>query len=135
MHKLSENYKAFVGIDPQDITSATTVDGTGVDCLEMNDDVMAVMQLGTMTGTYTCDVKLQESDTLGSGYTDITDAAFTQADQGDGNTIAVVGAKRTKQFVRATVTTAGTVTANEISVSLLVRAGEGAADLNSTDPA
>lgn len=135
MHKLSENYKVVELLAPQDITSATTTNGTGVDCIKMADDLVAILQLGTMTGAHTCDVKMQESDASGSGYADITGAAFTQANQADGSTIATLGFKRTKRYVRAVVVTAGTVTANVIAISGLVRANQGAADLNSTDPA
>lgn len=135
MHKLSENYKVINLLTIQNITSATTTNGTGVDCIKMADDLVAVLQLGTMTGTHTCDVKIQESDAAGSGYADITGAAFTQADQADGDTIATLGFKRTKRYVRVVVTTAGTVTANNIGITGLVRANQGASDLNSTDPA
>jgi hypothetical protein len=131
MHKLSENYDVRLGSTAQDITSATTTHGTGVDCKDMEDDCMAILQIGTMVGTHTCDVKIQESDASGSGYADISGAAFTQADQDDDDTIAAIGFKRTKRYVRVVVTTAGTVTTNQIAVSLLLKAIHGASDLNS----
>lgn len=135
MHKLSENYKVVELLPPQDITSATTTNGTGVDCIEMADDLVAIMQLGSMVGTHTCDVKMQESDVLGSGYADISGAVFSQANQDSDNTIASIGFKRTKRFVRAVVVTAGTSTTNVIAISGLVRANQGEAALNSATPA
>lgn len=135
MHKLSENYKVVEFLPPQDITSATATNGVGVDCISENHDMVAIVQLGTMTGTHTCDVKMQESDALSSGYTDISGATFTQTDEDSDNTIASIGFKRTKRFVRAVVTTAGTVTANVIAISGLVQAGRGKSDLNSSTAA
>jgi len=135
MHKLSENYKAVEFLPPQDITSAATTNGVGVDCINMNDDLMAIVQLGAMTGTHTCIVQMQESDALGSGYSNISGALFTTSDQDDDNSIASIGFKRTKRFVRAVITTAGTVTANVIAISGLVKAAVGASDLNSATPA
>lgn len=135
MHKLSENYKVVELLPIQDITSATATNGTGVDCIKMADDLVAIVQLGAMTGTHTCDVKMQESDASGSGYADIAGATFTQTDADSDNTIASIGFKRTKRYVRAVVTTAGTVTANEIGISGLIRANEGKATLNSATAA
>lgn len=135
MHKLSENYKVEQLLPVQDITSATTTNGTAIDCIERGDDLVAILQLGAMTGTHTCDVSIEQSDSSGSGFTAITGASFTQADQDDDNTIASIGFKRTQRYVRVSVVTAGTVTANEIAVSALVLSNEGASDLNSADPA
>lgn len=135
MHKLNENYKAVEFLAPQDITSATTTNGTAVDCIEMGDDLMAIMQLGGQDGDHTCDVKFQESDASGSGFADISGATFTQTDEDDDNTIASIGFKRTKRYVRAVVTTAGTVTQNVIGLSGLVKANEGKSDLNSATAA
>lgn len=135
MHKLSENYKVVQLLPLQDITSATATNGTAVDCKERADDLVAIVQLGAMTGTHTCDVKMQESAASGSGFADISGATFTQTDQDSDNTIATIGFKRTKRYVRAVVTTAGTVTANEIAISGLIRSNEGKVDLNSATAA
>ncbi len=132
MHKLSENYKVLEFITLQDITSATTTNGTGIDAIGQNDDMVAIVQLGTMTGTHTCNVKMQESESLASGYADIDGATFDETDEDDDDSIAAIGFKRTKRFVRMVVVTAGTVTANEIVGSGLILAGEGKSDLNSS---
>lgn len=135
MHKLSENYDVRLGLAIQDIASATTTNGTGVDCKDTNDDCMAIMELGTQTGTHTCDVKIQESAVVDSGFADITGAVFTQTDDGDDDAIAAIGFKRTKRFIRAVAVTAGTVTANNIAVSFLLKALHGKAALNSATAA
>ena len=135
MHKLSENYKAIELFPITDIASATTTNGTGVDCLGLRDDLVAVVQLGAMTGTHTCDVTIQESDASGSGYAAISGAVFTQTDANSDNTIACIGFKRTKRYVRASIVTAGTVTSNIIGISGLIKAEEGKVDLNSATAA
>ena len=55
-----------------------------MDCSDA-DAVSALIPVGEIVATGTLDVKLQESDVLGSGYTDITDAAITQLGDTDDN--------------------------------------------------
>jgi len=135
MHSLSENYKAVEFFPITDITSATTTNGVGVDCKEMDDDITAIVQLGAMTGDHTCNIKFQESNASGSGYTDITGATFTELDEDSDGKIAAIGFKRTKRYVRAVLVTAGTVTANVAGISGLIEATYGKSDLNSATAA
>lgn len=94
---------------PQVITATTN--GTGVDVGNLTGTGLnAMVQLGAGTGTGTIDVKLQESDVLGSGYTDIPGAAFTTLVVANVNTsYEVFTQKSTKRFVRAVATVGGTV--------------------------
>jgi len=135
MHSLIENYKGVEFFPITDITSATTTNGVGVDCINMHHDLVAIAQLGAQTGDHTADIKMQESNVSGSGYTDIVGATFTQTDEDDDGKIASIGFHRTKRYVRAVIVTAGTVTANVVGISGLVKAVDGKADLNSEDAA
>jgi len=135
MHKLNENYKVVNLLPLQAIASATTTEGTGVDCIDCAADCEAIVTLGAMTGTHTCDVKMQESAALATGYADITGATFTQTSEASDNKFAAIGFKRTKRYVRAVVVTAGTVTANDIAIVGLVKVNEGKTGLNSATAA
>ena len=135
MHTLEQAYKVFQGLTLQDITSATTTNGGSIDCLEHNHDCVAVVQRGAMTGTHTDNVKIQESDATGSGFADISGAAFAEADEGDDDTVAVLQFKRTKRFIRMVSVTLGTVTVNEIAGSILVEAAKQGTDVNSSTAA
>ena len=120
MHSLKENYKVVEFYPITDITSATTTNGAAIDCKEMDDDVIAIIQLGAMTGDHTADIKFQESNVSGSGYTDIEGAVATQLDEDSDGKIATVGFKRTKRYIRSVIVTAGTVTANVVGSSGLI---------------
>jgi hypothetical protein len=69
------------------------------------------LNLGVLGSSATVDVKVQESDTLGSGYTDITGAAFTQKTQAGTDMSGLIyhgsiDLRGRKKFLR-TVTTVG----------------------------
>lgn len=88
----------------------TTTNGAAVDLQgKANPGVKqmkAFINAGASTGTSeTCDVKVQESDASGSGFTDISGATFTQ--------LTDVGAEEIhfqtiKRYVRLVATLAGT---------------------------
>ena len=61
-------------------------------------------------GTSTVTVKLQESDTLGSGYADITGGTFTAYAPAAGLHAEAITFTRTKEFIRAVETVAGGAT-------------------------
>lgn len=91
-----------------------SVDGTGVDLQQYaatgDINLKAVMDVGTVTGTNpTWDVKIQESDSSGSGYADITGAAFTQV-TATGAGAVEIHFRATKRYVRASATIGGTST-------------------------
>lgn len=85
-----------------------SANGTGVDVTKYEGTVMAVLDVGTVTGTSpTLDAKLQESDTLGGTYTDIPGAAFAQV-AGAAQSLVRVDVDGRKKFIRAAVTIGGT---------------------------
>jgi len=92
---------------------SVSVDGTGVDVKDFNGVAHVILSTSAATAgtTPTLDVKLQESDALGSGYTDITGAAFTQVtDAADSTQMISFQVGEVKRYVRAVATIGGTVT-------------------------
>lgn len=111
-----ENSGIAQALPSQLINSATTVNGTGFDRTGFN-DVLFTQNIGAASGTTpTLDAKVQESDSLGSGYTDIPAAAYqsgavpTQKTDADANKSFSFGVKATglKKYLRYVVTTGGT---------------------------
>lgn len=86
-------------------------DGTGVDLQDSiypgGRQMKAFLNVGAVTGTDpTLDVKIQESDALGTGYTDISGAAFTQVIASDA--VEEIHFQTKKRYVRAVTTIGGT---------------------------
>lgn len=108
----AQSYVPLTLITAQSATS--TVTGTGVDLTQYaatgNINFKVVMDVGTVTGTNpTLDVKIQESDSSGSGYTDITGAAFTQV-IATGTGAVELHTRTVKKYIRALGTIGGTNT-------------------------
>lgn len=96
-------------ITPQTLSSTTN--GTGIDLQgKVNpggQEMKATLITGASSGTSpTMDVKLQESDSLGSGYADISGATFTQVTANDAE--ETIHFRTNKRFVRAVFTLGGT---------------------------
>lgn len=95
----------------QSLVSATRTssgNGSAVDMQDCGPEVVAVLDVGAVSGTSpTLDVKLQESDTSGGTYSDISGATFTQVTASNAQQTIQV-ANRTKRYVRAVATIAGT---------------------------
>lgn len=108
MRELFYDVKPEITIEPQ-LAGAGTINGDEVDT-KGDHDLMLVVETGVDAGTptsFTVDVKLQESDTSGSGFTDITGAAITQITTED--TIEVKGLQGVgykKRYIRAVATVA-----------------------------
>jgi hypothetical protein len=106
-------------LKPQTATSTAT--GTAVDMQLADGPVNALLTVGTVSGTTpTCDVKLQESDDGSTNWTDITGAAFTQVKASDAR--QWVQALRSKRYVRALATIAGTMPSFALAVELVGQA-------------
>jgi len=108
---------------PADAQAASTVNGTGFSRIGFTSAAF-ILSLGTLGAAATVDVKVQESDVLGSGYADITGAVFTQkvkaTDDGKiyGGHIDLRGRKK---FLRV-VGTVGTAASEYAVVCLLFNA-------------
>lgn len=103
---------------------SSTETGTGVDLQPYTNpggrEMKAVLSTTAVSGTTpTMDVKIQESAVLGSGYTDITGATFTQVT--DSSTTEEIHFQTNLQFVRAIATLAGTSPVYDAAVVLVVR--------------
>lgn len=88
---------------PADV--AATANGTGVDLQPYASsprEMKAVLSAEAMGSSQTFDVKLQESDSLSTGYTDITGAAFTQV--ANAASFQTIHFQTNKRYVRAAAT-------------------------------
>ena len=120
MRSVYDAIKALFTFRPNALTA--TANGTAVDALGYN-SLAAALEVGTVSGTSpTLDVKLQESDTSGGTYTDISGAAFTQVTASNNSQILRVeglGTSR-KRFIRAVATIAGTTPSFAFGCELLL---------------
>ena len=82
---------------------AATTNGTGADyqAASVRNHEFAICQAGANAGTYV--VQIQESNLVGSGYTDIVGATVTFV-TGDANTVKIIPFYRVKRYIRATLT-------------------------------
>lgn len=97
-------------LEANDVRSSTLT-GTGIDIREFVADIVVMQHSDATNGAdVTLDGKLQESDSLGSGYADITGATFTQVDNTAGGAFGAVTIKAdaTKRYIRYVGTIAGT---------------------------
>lgn len=84
--------------------------GSAIDLRDYVGDVKVILSTSAGGGTTpTLDVKLQESDATGSGFTDISGAEFTQVtDAADSTEAIVISADSNKRYMRAVLTIDGT---------------------------
>lgn len=112
MGTTAQSFKPLTLITAQSATS--TVTGSAVDLAAYaatgNINFKVVLDVGTVTGTNpTLDVKIQESDASGSGFTDITGAAFTQV-TATGTGAVELHTRTSKRYIKAIGTIGGTNT-------------------------
>lgn len=91
----------------------STLTATGVDVRSYDGIAQIILTSSAATaGTSpTLDVKIQESDSLGSGYTDISGAAFAQVtDAADSTQMIALNIGEHKQYLRVIGTIGGTAT-------------------------
>jgi hypothetical protein len=104
INDVANNEVAGQSIIPQDLSA--TVNGSSVDFLTGDGGAWAELSTGARTGTTpTLDVKLQESDD-DLTFTDISGATFTQVTAA--NQRETINFRRSKRYVRAVATLAGT---------------------------
>lgn len=105
-----------VSVTP-DGNRTTDVTGSSVD-LQGADSAAAIVHYGTITdGTFTA--KLQESDSSGSGFSDVTSAdlvqSFADATSTESNSTQQVSYIGNKRYIRVVVTQTGTSTGGKLS--------------------
>lgn len=121
MRSVYDAVKSLFLARPQ--TATTTVTGTGIDTMGYN-DAMITLEVGTVSGTApTLDGKIQESDTLGGTYTDITGAVFTQVTASNNTQkirVGGLGVGGRKRFIRYVGTIGGTTPSFALAVNALL---------------
>jgi len=86
------------------VAASYSLVGTGVDVL--NKQALVILNSGTNGANGTVDVKIQESDSLATGYTDVTSGAFTQVTTSNDNAVQEKAYTGLKQYIRAVATVA-----------------------------
>jgi hypothetical protein len=112
--------KTFVlSLLPNDVVTTTGL-GSAVDLEDYEGEMAVVLDAEAGGASITYAVKLQESDTSGGTYTDVTGGAFTTT---DANTALVekisVNTNDMKRFVKLSITVAGGTGAGAVSVVAL----------------
>jgi hypothetical protein len=113
-----------VSVAPQTIASATTVNGAGVDMDLSDGPIHGVVLNGDYNSTAAVTITLQESDTSGGTYTNIPDASLVlaaDAAANDSDLLFIKADLRSKRWVRASVTVAGSTPSAPIAVAILGR--------------
>jgi len=118
IHNLGD--KTFVlSLLPSDVVTTTGL-GSAVDLEDYEGEMAVVLDAEAGGSSITYAVKLQESDTSGGTYTDVTGGAFTTT---DANTALVekisVNTNDMKRFVKLSITVAGGTGAGAVSVVAL----------------
>jgi hypothetical protein len=128
MNTLSQNYKLISLLHPIAVTADTN--HTGVTIEEYENDGMVAVDLGAVTGTTpTLDLKIQVSKDGGTTWED----ALTFAQVTSGNKVAAGYVQLNHvTHVRAVSDVGGTTPSFTMSIALLVEAGKGGEDVNST---
>lgn len=105
--QIGGNVKLSQHIAPANVTSAGAVSSTGL-ARGAYDRCCAIVSLGAIGASAALDVQLQECDTVGGTYTDISGAAITQLGASDDNKSCLIDAPVKKAYVKATATVTGT---------------------------
>lgn len=96
-----------------------TATSTGVDVSDFTGNGKLVLNAAAAPAGQTMDVKVQHSDTLGSGYAD-SGVAFTQVTSAGANfEVKDVSLDQFKKYVRVVATIAGGTTAHPYTVTLV----------------
>lgn len=93
--------------------STSTRTATGVDISKLSGPIQIILASSAATAgtTPSLNVKIQESDSSGSGYTDVSGATFTEVtDAADLTEMIALQADELKQYIRVVGTIAGTST-------------------------
>ena len=118
IHNLGDK-TILLSLLPNDVVTTTGL-GSAVDLEDYEGEMAVVLDAEAGGAGITYAVKLQESDTSGGSYTDVTGGAFTTT---DANTALVekisVNTNDMKRFVKLSITVAGGTGAGAVSVVAL----------------
>jgi len=112
--------KTFVlSLLPNDVVTTTGL-GSAVDLEDYEGEMAVVLDAEAGGASITYAVKLQESDTSGGTYTDVTGGAFTTTDANAALVEKIsVNTNDMKRFVKLSITVAGGTGAGAVSVVAL----------------
>lgn len=112
--------KTFVlSLLPSDVVTTTGL-GSAVDLEDYEGEMAVVLDAEAGGASITYAVKLQESDTSGGTYTDVTGGAFTTTDANAALVEKIsVNTNDMKRFVKLSITVAGGTGAGAVSVVAL----------------
>lgn len=118
IHNLGD--KTFVlSLLPSDVVTTTGL-GSAVDLEDYEGEMAVVLDAEAGGASITYAVKLQESDTSGGTYTDVTGGAFTTTDANAALVEKIsVNTNDMKRFVKLSITVAGGTGAGAVSVVAL----------------
>ena len=118
IHNLGDK-TTLLSLLPNDVVTTTGL-GSAVDLNDYEGEMAVVLDAEAGGASITYAVKLQESDTSGGTYTDVTGGAFTTT---DANTALVekisVNTNDMKRYVKLSITVAGGTGAGAVSVTAL----------------
>ena len=118
IHNLGDK-TILLSLLPNDVVTTTGL-GSAVDLEDYEGEMAVVLDAEAGGASIPYAVKLQESDTSGGSYTDVTGGAFTTT---DANTALVekisVNTNDMKRFVKLSITVAGGTGAGAVSVVAL----------------
>lgn len=97
----------LLNLYPVALVSATGV-GSAIDLKEYEGEVVVALDVGAGTGDMTCAIKLTECATSGGSYTDVTSGGFTTVTTTASAQKISLNADELKQFVKLSITLAGT---------------------------
>jgi len=104
---------------------SVTVNGTGVNVSELQDMVKLLLMVESVSGAgRTMDIEITDGLTLGGAYASLVPAVtFAQVGVTDSEQEINLNVDRTRPFIRAEVTIAGTTPVFETSLSMIGRTG------------
>jgi hypothetical protein len=101
-------------------TMTSSTNGTSIDCIDTDGRMQAVCAVGTLTGTTpTVAFTFEESDTGSGSWTAVTNVVASGGTVSAANTIRLFSFDRTKRYVRAVATVAGTTPSGSVSAVLI----------------
>lgn len=106
MHDMSEVYQVEAKKAARIASTAST---TGIDISDYIGTIKLPYSVTAVSGTNpTLAAKIQECDTVGGTYTDVTDGAYTGLTDADGFETLHLDTRKLKKFIRLTETLGGT---------------------------
>lgn len=109
-------------VDPAAVSASGAL-GQAIDLQGYQDKIKLVAEIGAVTGTTpTLDIKVQDCDTIGGAYTDVSPAtAFPQKVAASANTVDAIGVdtRAVRRFVKLYATAGGTTPNFTLGIAMI----------------